>query len=92
MDGVFQNQIEYNNIIGIPLRKEILEKFGFETTAWVNHETYRKMIGNNDYTIVISSSGICEIGDCIIKELKYLHELQNLLYYLIGFEFECVGF
>ena len=92
LDGVFQNRIEYNQLEGIKLTKDILVKFGFETTAWDNHETYRKMIGNNDFTVVISSSGICEIGDILIREMNYVHELQNLLYYLIGYELECVGF
>lgn len=70
----------------IPLTEEILLKCGFETTEWDNHNTYRKMIGNNDFTIVISSSGLCEIGDIYVKEVLWLHQLQNLIYILTNEE------
>lgn len=70
----------------IPLTEEWLLKFGFEKTEWDNNNSFRKMIGNNDYTIVFYSNGICEISDIITKKIDYVHQLQNLYFALTGEE------
>ena len=92
LECIFQNRIEYNNIEPIPLTKEWLERFGFETTAWDCNTTHRLMIGKNDYCIVISSNGFCEVGDAIVMNMDYVHQIQNLYFGLTGNELQCVGF
>ena len=75
-----------DSIEPIHITEEWLLKFGFETSAWDNHSTYRKMIGNNDYTIVFDEYSNTMIGDIMIKEIKYVHQLQNLYFALTGEE------
>jgi hypothetical protein len=79
-------KLDYDDIEPITLTEEWLLKFGFKTSAWDNHSTYRKMIGNNDYTIVFDEYSNTMIGDIMIKEIKYVHQLQNLYFALIGEE------
>ena len=98
--GIFEfsiNTIDAENIDifsfePIPLTKEWLERFGFETTAWDCNTTHRLMIGKNDYCIVISSNGFCEVGDAIVMNMDYVHQIQNLYFGLTGNELQCVGF
>lgn len=66
----------------IPLTEEWKLKFGFEKTEWDNFNSYRLMIGNNDYTIVLYSDGNCEVGDIITCKIEYVHQLQNLYFAL----------
>lgn len=70
----------------IPLTEEWKLKFGFEKTEWDNFNSYRLMIGNNDYTIVLYSDGNCEVGDIITCKIEYVHQLQNLYFALKGEE------
>jgi hypothetical protein len=70
----------------IPLTEEWLLKFGFGKTEWDNFNSYRLMIGNNDYTIVLYSDGNCEVGDIITCKIEYVHQLQNLYFALTGEE------
>jgi hypothetical protein len=70
----------------IPLTEEWLLKFGFKKTEWDNFNSYRLMIGNNDYTIVLYSDGNCEVGDIITCKIEYVHQLQNLYFALTGEE------
>lgn len=86
LKGISVNHIEYNHIEPIQLTDKWLIDFGFEKTEWDNNNSFRKMIGNNDYTIVFYSNGICEIGDIIVKEMQYVHELQNLYFALTNEE------
>lgn len=70
----------------IKLTEEWLLNFGFETSAWDNYSTYRKMVGNNDYTIVFDEYLNTYVGDIKINEIKYVHQLQNLYFALTGKE------
>lgn len=70
----------------IPLTEEWLLKFGFVTTRWDNFDSYRLEIDNNDYAIVIYSTGNCEVGDVITTKMNYVHQLQNLFFALVGEE------
>jgi hypothetical protein len=70
----------------IPLTEEWKLKFGFEKTEWDNFNSYRLIIGNNDYTIVLYSDGNCEVGDIITCKIEYVHQLQNLYFALKGEE------
>jgi hypothetical protein len=70
----------------IPLTEEWLLKFGFEKTEWDNFNSYRLMIGNNNYAIVLYSDGNCEVGDIITCKIEYIHLLQNLYFALTGEE------
>ena len=71
---------------GIPLTEDWLVKLGFVKSEWDNNNSFRKMVGNNDYTIVFYSSCVCEIGDIITKEIKHVHQLQNLIFAITGEE------
>ena len=73
----------------IPLTEEWLLKFGFEKTEWDNFNSYRLIIGNNDYAIVLYSDGNCEVGDIITCKIEYVHQLQNLHFALTGMELKC---
>ncbi len=66
----------------IPLTEEWKLKFGFEKTEWDNFNSYRLIIGNNDYAIVLYSDGNCEVGDIITCKIEYVHQLQNLYFAL----------
>jgi hypothetical protein len=70
----------------IPLTEEWKLKFGFEKTEWDNFNSYRLIIGNNDYTIVLYSDGNCEVGDIITCKIEYVHQIQNLYFVLTGEE------
>lgn len=70
----------------IEITEEWLLNFGFYKSAWDNYSSFRKMIGDNDYAIVIDESGDCMVGDITIKSVKYVHQLQNLYYALTGKE------
>lgn len=69
----------------IPLTEEWLLKFGFEKTPWY-FNSYRLVIGNNDYAILIDLDGDCEVGDIITCKIQYVHQLQNLYFALTGEE------
>ena len=75
-----------NNFKPTPLTEEWLLKFGFEKTEWDNFNSYRLIIGNNDYAIVLYSDGNCEVGDIITCKIEYVHQLQNLYFALKGKE------
>jgi hypothetical protein len=70
----------------IPLSEEWKLKFGFEKTEWDNFNSYRLMIGNNDYAIILYSDGNCEVGDIITCKIEYVHQLQNFYFALTGKE------
>jgi hypothetical protein len=70
----------------IPLTEEWLLKFGFEKTEWDNFNSYRLMICNNNYIIVLYSDGNCEVGDIITCKIEYLHQFQNLYFAITGEE------
>lgn len=86
LEGIFQNQIEYNNIIGIPLSKELLLKCGFYTSDWDDNTSFRLQISDY-YTLVVNLEfDTYELGDLDIRKIYYLHELQNLYFVLTGKE------
>lgn len=78
--------VDYNNIKPIPLSEEVLLKCG----ATVDGIEY--IIKANALSIKIRfHSGIayCEFGDVYLGDrIKYLHELQNLVFALCGRELE----
>jgi len=89
--------LEYNGMgcEPIPISKELLEKFGFEELGkdpTIEEQNYRKDIwGYADkyfdikYNLVNNTFTLNFItGPCI--EYKYVHELQNLYYFLVGCE------
>jgi hypothetical protein len=82
---IFEN-IGSFNYEPIKLTDKWLTDFGFTKTEWDNNNSFRKMVGNNDYTIVFYSNCVCEIGDIITKEIEFVHQLQNLYYALTGVE------
>ena len=81
-------EIPLHSFQPIPITEQWLVDFGFEKTEWDNNNSFRKMIGNNDYAIVFYSNCICEIGDIIVKEIDFVHQLQNLFFALTGTELE----
>jgi hypothetical protein len=70
----------------IPLTEEWKLKFGFEKTEWDNFNSYRLMIGNNEYAIILYSDGNCEVGDIITCKIEYVHQLQNFYFAIKGKE------
>jgi hypothetical protein len=75
------------HITGMKITNDWLLSVGFTTSAWDNHSTHRKMIGDNDYTIVINNDGTCDVGDDVeIIDIKYVHQIQNLYFALTGEE------
>jgi hypothetical protein len=78
--------VNTSNLKPIPLTEEWLLKFGFEKTEWDNFNSYRLMIGSNDYAIILYSDGNCEVGDIITCKIEYVHQLQNLYFALTGEE------
>jgi hypothetical protein len=83
-----KTESDLSHIRPIKLTDKWLIDFGFEKTEWDNNNSFRKMVGNNDYTIVFYSNCICEIGDVIVKEIQYVHQLQNLYFALTGNELQ----
>jgi hypothetical protein len=72
----------------IPITEEWLLKLGFITSDWDNNSSFRLMIGNNEYTMVFrkENSLVCEIGDLFVKDVLYVHQLQNIYFSLTGEE------
>ncbi len=74
---------------GIPLTEEWLEKFGVEKSK-EEEGFYDKKLSNNDILAIHPKAKFCLIGSAIewtssIK-LKYVHQLQNLIFALTGKE------
>lgn len=81
-DGTIRTCISFNELEPVPLTKELLLKYGFKKDASgsfhvKNIEIY---FSNNE------SFGV--IDNIPIKGLKYLHQLQNIYYYLENKELE----
>lgn len=83
--NVKHHNVNISNLKPIPLTEEWLLKFGFEKTPWY-FNSYRLVIGNNDYAILIDLDGDCEVGDIITCKIQYVHQLQNLYFALKGEE------
>ncbi len=83
--------IEYENVTGIPLTPEWLERFGFENDSYAN---FSKKIADYAYLVIsfkdYACAQICEnpsIADHDIDApCKYVHQLQNLIFALTGEE------
>ena len=80
------DNLNLSDIKPIKLTDKWLIDFGFTKIEWDNNNSFRKMVGNNDYTIVFYSNCVCEIGGIITKEIEFVHQLQNLYYALTGVE------
>lgn len=90
-------KLDDNCLTPIPLTEEILLKCGFEKYEGQEKELrYWIFIEKKDVCIISDGqtvySNICPYKKLVnmmqIKNAKYLHELQNLFYYLIGKELE----
>lgn len=80
------DNLNLSDIEPIKLTDKWLTDFGFSKTEWDHNNSFSKIVGNNDYTIVFYSNCVCEIGDIITKEIEFVHQLQNLYYALTGVE------
>lgn len=75
--------VEYKDIKGIPLTADLLRRFGF--TAIEDSNYYDDQYGNQLY--FKGDSAIWVFNSHPIRhDIKYLHELQNIYYALIGAE------
>lgn len=80
----------------IPLTEEWLLKFGFErkffnkeeTPRWINKSFY--MFIDAVWYITFKRDGYVSFiaFDCFLKDLRYVHQLQNLYFALTGKELE----
>ena len=72
-----------SNIYKIPITKQWLEKLGFVNTNTTEYPNYTKgvykCLWRNGKTNICNNHGF-------IKDLKYVHELQNLFFALTGKE------
>lgn len=67
----------------IPLTEEWLVKFGFDKIEWADNEYYR-----NGYTVKIEEGYTSVWFQTSEIEIKYVHQLQNLIFALTGQELE----
>lgn len=89
----FESIVEGGNVpYPIPLTHEILEKCGFVRS---NPASFSWCIDTLPFSeIRLEGSGICfmiltgNIYQCLNKEQKYLHQLQNLVFALTGKELQ----
>jgi len=84
--------IAINKCEGIPLTRELLEKYGYVKEGY---NSYRKKglnfefsFSGNEVTCVFGCSR-CR-GGATIATLAYLHQFQNLVYLLTGLELEMI--
>lgn len=80
---------------GIPLTPEILEKAGFEKIGSTNFENSKHIISflvkmYDDHSILLAVKN--EYEKCNVGIYKYLHQLQNLYFALIGEELQIKEF
>jgi len=91
-DGIINYQFTETDIDPIPLTPEIMEKAGFERKNYVAKEghmdsmwEYDTVEFSEDYELSDETSGAAyRLG----QPLKYLHQLQNLYFFLMGTEIE----
>jgi len=88
----------YNELSGIPLTEEWLLKFGFEKgiqKASTNTMYFDKKYNNtNLYYILVDKFPDCSIylyvellqSELCLRDIKYVHQLQNLIFALTGEE------
>lgn len=82
--------VSYKNIMPINLSHKILEKCGFKN----DHSTFEYADGSNNeklFILWIDGEYVVELQNGeknIFIELKYLHQLQNLYYCLVGQELQ----
>lgn len=82
------NKSELNNLHPIPLTEEILLKCGFDNGYEITIKIGRKKIVFN-WSIKIVSTGYRSGWYCEkYRNIKYLHQLQNLIFALTGKELE----
>lgn len=79
-----RNTVHHSSLSGIPLTPDVLHKAGFDDSL-----TKGELILYLDQGFIVYDGKECffEIdGDRIGKEIKYLHQLQNLYFALTGEE------
>jgi hypothetical protein len=90
--GLVYGSCDVNEYNPIPITKEWLLKFGFELTSNYPPEgkmfTYKDIKGYMlDVCIAYQFISVSQnIGTVRIKNVKYIHQLQNLYFYLTGEE------
>ncbi|WP_346236731.1 hypothetical protein ABDK00_014135 [Niabella insulamsoli] len=78
----------YGNISPIPITEEILIKAGFEKSFGTNWE-YERSIGAIKMYCLWNTEWYFELGGIYLGDHpKYLHQLQNIYYSLLGKELE----
>lgn len=78
------NYFKYEDIEGVPLSKEFLKKFKFKWDA-----TYKNYVHAGDrHQVVIQHDGkmIYRIPGSSIREIRYVHDLQNVFWAITGTE------
>jgi len=73
----------------IPLSEEILLKCGFEKSLMYSNDL-QLTFGQSTIFFNVKSSTV-EIGDFVIENFKYLHQIQNLIFSLTGQELNTSG-
>jgi hypothetical protein len=82
-DEIETTYMEYENFEPIPLTEEWLVRFGFENCIngwWSENELFNVKFIDNDIEIYLSGSD----NDLAYKKIKYVHQIQNLYYIIIG--------
>lgn len=93
-DEVGMKPVDVSELNPVPLTEEWLVKFGLEVVDLIKENKYLKdCVGfwpdNENFVYVIDLYGN-EMGDWgyVTKEIKYVHQLQNLYFALTGKELE----
>lgn len=69
---------EIRDIVGFELTQELLTKFGYETFIYFNDKEIRLLFHGKRVIVTID--------DVTTYEIKFVHELQNLVYFNTGQE------
>ena len=74
----------------IRLTREWLLKFGFYTTNWDDNTSLRLMINDYNSIVINLEFDYIEIVDLELKNIKYVHQLQNLYHALTNEELKLI--
>jgi len=92
-DGVYDDPPINEMFSPIPITEEWLGKFGFKKHKAEDNYFYKKW-GNNGVEFIFNSDRYSrnvfeyELGSNKYKQIKYVHQLQNLYFALTGKELE----
>lgn len=89
--------VSVNDFIGnyklfepIKLTEEWLLKFGFNTSEWDDNTSFRLMINDYNSIVINLEFDYIKIGDLELKNIKYVHQLQNLVFALTNEELKFI--